>query len=75
MGVQAFFFTSIALTVLANMNRAPGSVFDQVQPQQQQQTAPGQAPAGGSLFDQLQRQEQGAPSPAAPQPAPPQPGQ
>ena len=67
----AFFFTSIALTVLANMNRAPRSVFDQVQPQQQQQ-APGQAPAGGgSLFDQLQRQEsapQGAPVPGAPQP-------
>lgn len=74
----AFFFTSIALTVLANMNRAPRSVFDQVQPQQQQQ-APGQAPAGGgSLFDQLQRQEsapQGAPqgAPAAPAPGAPQP--
>ena len=67
----AFFFTSIALTVLANMQRAPRSVFDQVQPQQQQQSVPGQAPAGGSLFDQLQRHEQGAPAPApggAPQP-------
>ncbi|MFN3890527.1 MAG: preprotein translocase subunit SecG [Beijerinckiaceae bacterium] len=61
----AFFFTSLALTLLANMNRAPSSVFDQVQPQQQQQQ---QAPAGGSLFDQLQRQEQGSPAPAAPQP-------
>jgi len=66
----AFFFTSITLTILANANRAPRSVFDQVQPQQQQ-TVPGQPPAGGaggSLFDQLQRQEQSAPAPAAPQP-------
>ncbi len=70
----AFFFTSIVLTVLANVQRAPKSVFDQVQPQTQQST-PGQAPAGGSLFDQLQRQEQGAPAaPAVPAPgAPPQP--
>ncbi len=72
----AFFVTSITLTVLANMNRAPRSVFDQVQPNQQQQTVPGQPPAGGSLFDQLQRQEQSAPVPApaqapgAPQPRP-----
>lgn len=71
----AFFFTSITLTVLANMNRAPRSVFDQVQPNQQQQTVPGQPPAGGNLFDQLQRQEQSAPVPApapggAPQPRP-----
>ena len=43
-----FFFTSITLTVLANMNRAPRSVFDQVQPNQQQQTVPGQPPAGGT---------------------------
>ena len=68
-----FFFTSITLTVLANMNRAPRSVFDQVQPNQQQQTVPGQPPAGGNLFDQLQRQEQSVPAPApggAPQPRP-----
>ncbi len=71
-----FFFTSVTLTVLANMNRAPRSVFDQVQPNQQQQTVPGQPPAGGTLFDQLQRQEQSAPVPApaqapgAPQPRP-----
>ena len=71
-----FFFTSLTLTVLANMNRAPRSVFDQVQPNQQQQTVPGQPPAGGTLFDQLQRQEQSAPVPApaqapgAPQPRP-----
>ena len=61
-----FFVTSLLLSVLANMQRAPKSVFDQVAPQQQQ-GAPGQAPAGGSLFDQLQRQEQ-APAPGAPQP-------
>jgi len=67
----AFFLTSIVLTVLANIQRAPRSVFDQVQPQTQQ-GAPGQPPAGGSLFDQLQRQEQGAPAAPAPG-APPQP--
>lgn len=72
----AFFFTSISLTVLATANRAPSSVFDQVQPQQQQQQAPGQPPASGSLFDQLQRQEQvpaQTPAPTAPAPTAPQP--
>lgn len=70
-----FFLTSISLTVLANVNRAPASIFEGVTPQ----TAPGApaspgapaAPQGGSLFDQLQRQEQQAPQPApAPAPAP-----
>lgn len=60
-----FFLTSILLSLIANIQRAPKSVFDQVAPQQQ--TAPGQPPAGGSLFDQLQRQEQ-QPVPGAPQP-------
>jgi len=67
----AFFITSLGLSVLANISRTPASVFDRVAPQQQ--TVPGEAPAGGTLFDQLQRQEQGAPTPApAPQPPRPQ---
>jgi preprotein translocase subunit SecG len=61
-----FFITSLALTVLANMGRAPSSPLDGVSPQAPAgQSQPG-APAGGSLFDQLQRQEQSRP--AAPEP-------
>ena len=61
-----FFITSVALTLLANMGRAPSSPLDGVSPQAPAgQSQPG-APAGGSLFDQLQRQEQGRP--AAPEP-------
>jgi preprotein translocase subunit SecG len=65
-----FFVTSLALTIIANVHRAPTSIFDQAQPGA---PAPsGQTPAapGGSLLDQLrqlddQRQQQ-APAPAAP---------
>lgn len=71
-----FFLTSLALTILANVQRAPRSVLDGAQPATQTAPAqPGQAPApGGSLFDQLQRMETPA-APAAPTaPQPPQPG-
>lgn len=63
-----FFIMSMALTILANVNRAPTSVLDTVSPQAPigSGQAPGQAPAGGSLFDQLQRQEQQAPQPPRP---------
>ncbi len=68
-----FFLTSIALTIIANLGRAPQSIFEGVTPQTQQ-SAPGQAPAaGGSLFDQLQRQEQQAPASAPSGPQPPRP--
>ncbi|MBN9081599.1 MAG: preprotein translocase subunit SecG [Rhizobiales bacterium 62-17] len=71
-----FFLTSLALTILANVHRAPRSALDGAQPAGQTAPAqPGQAPAsGGSLFDQLQRMETPAApaTPAAPQP--PQPG-
>ena len=61
-----FFITSVALTLLANMGRAPSSPLDGVSPPAPAgQSQPG-APAGGSLFDPLQRQEQGRP--AAPEP-------
>ena len=62
-----FFATSLGLTVVANMGRAPKSIFEGVAPAGQ--TAPGQ-PAGGNVLDQLkqieQRQQQAPP--AAPEP-------
>ena len=65
-----FFFTSIALTVLANWGRAPTSILDRVAP-----TSGPSAPApanNGNLLEQLQRMDQRAPaSPAAPSPAAP----
>jgi preprotein translocase subunit SecG len=63
-----FFITSMSLTILANVSRAPTSVLDSVSPQVPQGSgqAPGQAPAGGSLLDQLQRQEQQKPEPPRP---------
>ena len=39
-----FFATSLALTILANLHRAPRSIFDQTAPAGQ--SAPGQAPGG-----------------------------
>lgn len=66
-----FFITSLGLTFLAYMNRAPRSIFDGVAPAGE--TAPGQP--GGSLLDQLRQNEPPAqPAPAAPAaPAVPQP--
>ena len=63
-----FFITSMSLTILAHVSRAPTSVLDSVSPQVPQGSgqAPGQAPAGGSLLDQLQRQEQQKPEPPRP---------
>lgn len=79
-----FFLTSIGLTILANVNRKPASVFDDAakragtsapaKPGDKPAAPPaGQAP---SLFDQLKRMDQGAnPPPAtggqATPPAPP----
>jgi preprotein translocase subunit SecG len=68
-----FFATSLILTVMANMNRAPKSIFDGVQQPGQTQGAP--AGQGGSVLDQLkqiEQQQQQAPAapatPAAPEP-------
>ena len=60
-----FFATSLALTILANLHRAPRSIFDQTAPAGQ--SAPGQAP-GGDLLDQLKGidQSRGGTAPAAP---------
>ena len=58
-----FFITSLALTVMANMGRAPKSIFDGVAP-------PSQTAPAGSVLDQLkqieQRQPQAPEVPAAP---------
>jgi len=76
-----FFLTSLTLTVMANIHRAPRSVLDGAVPTTTsapaQPGAPAQAPAGsGSLFDQLQQRENAPTTPAAPAaPQPPQPPQ
>jgi len=58
-----FFITSLGLTVMANMGRAPKSIFDGVAP-------PSQSAPGGSVLDQLkqieERQQQAPVAPAAP---------
>jgi preprotein translocase subunit SecG len=61
-----FFITSLGLTILANVGRAPKSIFEGVAPAGQ--TAPGQ-PGGANVLDQLKQIEQTAPAqPAAPEP-------
>ena len=63
-----FFITSLTLTVMANMGRAPKSIFDGVAP-------PSQTAPGGSVLDQLKQMEERQPqTPAAPAtPAAPEP--
>ncbi len=63
-----FFITSLGLTVMANMGRAPKSIFDGVAP-------PSQTAPGGSVLDQLKQMEERQPqTPAAPAaPAAPEP--
>ncbi len=68
-----FFVTSLALTLMANFNRAPKSMFDGAAPGQQQGQpgAPDSAGSGGVL-DQLKQIEQNKqaapPAPTAPEP-------
>ena len=58
-----FFITSLALTVMANLGRAPKSIFDGVAP-------PSQTAPAGTVLDQLkqieERQQQAPAAPAAP---------
>ena len=58
-----FFITSLALTVMANLGRAPKSIFDGVAP-------PSQSAPAGNVLDQLKqiedRQPQAPTAPAAP---------
>ena len=71
-----FFLTSLTLTIMANINRAPKSIFDGVAPagENSAPAQPGQAPSGqtgGTLLDQLQQldqQKQQQSQPAAPTP-------
>jgi preprotein translocase subunit SecG len=64
----AFFATSLGLSVIAGMGRAPTSIIN---PGGTTTNAPGAptTPGGGGLLDQL-REREGAP-PAAPAPTPP----
>jgi preprotein translocase subunit SecG len=68
----AFFVMSLALSVVAGLDRKPKSILQNSgEPTEQ---TPSGTPAGGGVLDQLQKQEQqGQPAPALPQPAPPQP--
>ena len=55
-----FFITSLALTVMANIGRAPKSIFEGVAPA-------GQSEPAGNVLDQLNQMEQRQqPAPAAP---------
>ncbi len=55
-----FFITSLALTVMANIGRAPKSIFEGVAPA-------GQSEPAGNVLDQLKQMEQRQqPAPAAP---------
>ncbi|HLH10919.1 MAG TPA: preprotein translocase subunit SecG [Methylovirgula sp.] len=67
-----FFATSLGLTILANLNRAPTSIFEGTSTPTAPASAPGTPPASqGSLMEQLkklqqQRQQEQAPQPEAP---------
>ena len=62
-----FFVTSLALSILAGLNRKPTSILQSGGPAPPSQQAPGAPPAGGSggVLDLLR--QQGAPPPGGPQ--------
>jgi len=64
----AFFATSLVLSVLAGMHRAPRSIVQPTTntPAAPQSEAPA-APSGGGMLDQLQKQERGPAGPQVPQ--------
>jgi preprotein translocase subunit SecG len=69
-----FFATSLALTILANANRAPKSILDTPAGASAPPSgAPGGASGGGNLLDQLKRMEDQSPAapPAPSAPTPP----
>jgi preprotein translocase subunit SecG len=72
-----FFLTSLTLTILANINRAPKSIFEGAVPagQNSAPAQPGQPPSGqtnsGTLLDQLQQLEQQRQQSQPVAPAPP----
>jgi preprotein translocase subunit SecG len=71
-----FFLTSLGLTLLANLNRAPKSILDTTSPAPVNNTQSVPTPGAGTVLDQLkqlQDQKSGAPAPAAPQPSAPEP--
>ena len=65
-----FFATSLLLSVLAGMQRNPGSILRGGTPAATTEPgapAPKAAPGGGGLLEQLQKQEKGPSGPQAPQ--------
>ena len=52
-----FFATSLMLTILANLQRTPKSIFDTAPASAPGQAPANTAPAGGNLFDQLKQLE------------------
>lgn len=52
-----FFATSMMLTILANLQRSPKSIFETAPAGTQGQAPASSAPAGGNLFDQLKQLE------------------
>jgi len=52
-----FFATSLMLTILANLQRTPKSIFDTAPASAPGQAPSNTAPAGGNLFDQLKQLE------------------
>jgi preprotein translocase subunit SecG len=65
-----FFATSLSLTLLANLNRAPKSILEGVTPPVST-TAPAGSSSGGSVLDDLkkieeERQRQAPPAPETP---------
>lgn len=73
-----FFITSLGLTLLANLNRAPKSILNSATPTPMTNTQSVPTPGAGTVLDQLkqlQDQKSGgaAPAPAAPQPSAPEP--
>ena len=53
-----FFATSMMLTILANLQRTPKSIFENAPAGAPSQAPAGQAPAGGNLFDQVKQLEE-----------------
>jgi len=64
-----FFLTSLALTILANWNRAPQSILEGVTPPAATEPAGSTDPAKGTVLDELKKlEQQRQQAPAAPEP-------
>ena len=65
-----FFATSLALTIMANLTRAPKSILDGATPAEQSAPGAPAAPSGGLLdqLKQIENQQQAPTVPSEPQP-------